>query len=233
MCETMERLASLPFVAQPGEEWVYGYNTDILGCVVERASGLPLDEFIRDAHHRPARHERHAVLPAGREADRLVDGLRERADEHGRSRARRRARAGPLRGRAATQLRRRRRAASTARDYARFLEMIRGGGALGGVRLLSPRTVALMTHNQSGSLHGSDLGFGLGSRPPSASAETASTRSARSGGVAPTARLPSGSVSAPGHGAHDQPDSQRDRHPVQVPGGGAPGHRLLRQTCDG
>ena len=42
----METLASLPFVAQPGEDWVYGYNTDILGCVVERASGVPLDEFV-------------------------------------------------------------------------------------------------------------------------------------------------------------------------------------------
>jgi CubicO group peptidase (beta-lactamase class C family) len=47
ICTTMERLASLPFVAQPGEAWVYGYNTDILGCIVERASGVPLDEFIR------------------------------------------------------------------------------------------------------------------------------------------------------------------------------------------
>ena len=34
ICATMERLATLPFVAQPGEKWVYGYNIDILGCVV-------------------------------------------------------------------------------------------------------------------------------------------------------------------------------------------------------
>src|ERR671932_510390 len=47
ICQTMERLATLPFVSQPGERFVYGYNTDILGCVVERASGVPLDEFIR------------------------------------------------------------------------------------------------------------------------------------------------------------------------------------------
>src|SRR5262245_13549176 len=47
VCSTMERLATLPFVAQPGEQWVYGYNTDILGCVVERASGMPLDAFIK------------------------------------------------------------------------------------------------------------------------------------------------------------------------------------------
>jgi CubicO group peptidase (beta-lactamase class C family) len=51
---------------------------------------------------------------------------------------------------------------STARDYARFLEMVRSGGVLGGVRLLSPRTVALMTHNQVGSLHnGPHVGYSL------------------------------------------------------------------------
>ncbi len=47
ICETMERLGTLPFVSQPGEAFVYGYNTDILGCVVEKASGMPLDEFVR------------------------------------------------------------------------------------------------------------------------------------------------------------------------------------------
>src|SRR5262245_44351385 len=47
ICVTMERLATLPFVAQPGEAWVYGYNTDVLGCIAERASGMPLDELIR------------------------------------------------------------------------------------------------------------------------------------------------------------------------------------------
>jgi CubicO group peptidase (beta-lactamase class C family) len=47
ICETMDRLGTLPFVAQPGEAFVYGYNTDILGCVVEKASGVPLDQFVR------------------------------------------------------------------------------------------------------------------------------------------------------------------------------------------
>ena len=52
---------------------------------------------------------------------------------------------------------------STARDYARFLEMIRNGGALDGVRILAPRTVALMTTNQIGTLKPTPgLGFGLG-----------------------------------------------------------------------
>jgi len=52
---------------------------------------------------------------------------------------------------------------STVRDYGRFLEMIRNGGALGDVRILAPRTVALMSHNQIGTLHSTDgLGYGLG-----------------------------------------------------------------------
>ena len=67
-CDTMERLATLPFVAQPGESYVYGYNTDILGCVVERASGMRLDKFFADADHDPARDEGHTVLPASRPA---------------------------------------------------------------------------------------------------------------------------------------------------------------------
>jgi CubicO group peptidase (beta-lactamase class C family) len=52
---------------------------------------------------------------------------------------------------------------STAHDYARFLEMIRNGGVLDGIRILAPRTVELMTTNQVGTLHStSGLGFGLG-----------------------------------------------------------------------
>jgi CubicO group peptidase (beta-lactamase class C family) len=52
---------------------------------------------------------------------------------------------------------------STARDYSRFLEMIRNGGQLDGTRVLSSRTVRLMTTNQVGSLHSTaGLGWGLG-----------------------------------------------------------------------
>src|SRR5690606_16530682 len=39
IAETVARMAKLPAEAQPGEAWVYGYNTDILGAVIERASG--------------------------------------------------------------------------------------------------------------------------------------------------------------------------------------------------
>ena len=63
ICDTMERLGTLPFVSQPGQSYVYGYNTDILGCVVERASGMPLDEFVRTRITGPL-DEGHAFLPA-------------------------------------------------------------------------------------------------------------------------------------------------------------------------
>src|ERR1043165_8945728 len=52
---------------------------------------------------------------------------------------------------------------STARDYARFLETIRNGGTVDGVRILAPRTAELMHTNQSGTLHSTTgLGFGFG-----------------------------------------------------------------------
>lgn len=52
---------------------------------------------------------------------------------------------------------------STASDYARFLQMLLNGGELDGARLLSPKTVELMTSNHVGSLYNEGrLGFGLG-----------------------------------------------------------------------
>ena len=163
ICVTMERLGTLPFVAQPGEAFVYGYNTDILGCVVEKASGMPLDEFIRTRITAPLgmKDTRFFIPPA--ERDRLAtlyasgaDGLIVRAPEGSKGQGHyvdgpRKSFAG---GAGLT---------SSAHDYARFLDMIRNGGALDGVRILGTRTVALMITNQSGTLHSTaGLGFGFG-----------------------------------------------------------------------
>lgn len=162
VCETMERLATLPFVAQPGEAWVYGYNTDVLGCVVERVSGMPLDQFFRTRILDPlGMQDTHFFLPAEKK-NRLVtvyssgsDGTIARAPDGAKGQGH--YVDGPRRNFAGGAG-----LISTTRDYTRFLEMIRNGGALGDVRLLSPRTVALMTHNRVGVLHGPRLGFGLG-----------------------------------------------------------------------
>jgi CubicO group peptidase (beta-lactamase class C family) len=163
ICDTMARLASLPFVAQPGESYVYGYNTDILGCVVERASGMPLDQFLAARITGPlGMKDTRFFLPPEQRA-RLAtvyasgpDGKVVRAPEGARGQGH--YVEGPRKsfsGGAGLL--------STARDYARFLEMIRNGGALDGVRILAPRTVALMTTNQIGALRPTPgLGFGLG-----------------------------------------------------------------------
>ncbi|HUH47817.1 MAG TPA: serine hydrolase domain-containing protein, partial [Arenibacter sp.] len=45
---TIARMAKLPMDAEPGEKFVYGYNTDILGAIVEKASGQSLDKFIKE-----------------------------------------------------------------------------------------------------------------------------------------------------------------------------------------
>src|SRR3954451_7076252 len=163
ICVTMERLGTLPFVAQPGEAWVYGYNTDVLGCVVEKVSGTPLDEFIKTRITGPLNmKDTQFFLPA---AQRTRLAAVYQSDADGKVK---RAPDGP-RGQGAYVDGPRKSFAggagllSTAQDYARFLEMIRRCGALDGVRILSRRTVALMTTNQVGTLHSPNgMGYGLG-----------------------------------------------------------------------
>ena len=104
----IDRLAALPFEAQPGEKYVYGFSTDVLGVVVEKASGQSLDEFFRTRIFEPLRHGGHALLPAAREegpAGRRVFGQGRRGD---RARARSRHGPGRLRGRAPAGVLRRR-----------------------------------------------------------------------------------------------------------------------------
>ena len=165
ICDSIERLGTLPFVSQPGEAFVYGYNTDILGCIAEKASGQPLDELIRTRITGPLgvkdtmfflpaaeRHRLVAVYAATGDTGETIVRAPDTALGQGHYVD------GPRRSYSggAGLL-------STARDYARFLEAIRRGGELDGVRILSPRSVELMTTNQSGTLHSSTgLGFGFG-----------------------------------------------------------------------
>jgi CubicO group peptidase (beta-lactamase class C family) len=165
VCTTMERLASLPFVAQPGEKWVYGYSLDVLGCVVERASGMPFDQFVRTRITEPlGMHDTFFFVPAEKRA-RLVSvymndsaGRLQKAPEGAKGQGH--YADGPRRnfsGGAGLL--------STAHDYARFLQMIANGGQLDGVRILAPHTVMLMTSNQSDTLFSKWSpcdGFGFG-----------------------------------------------------------------------
>jgi CubicO group peptidase (beta-lactamase class C family) len=159
---TIDRLAALPFDSQPGERYVYGFNTDILGVVVEKASRMSLDEYLRTRIFQPLKMaDTHFFLPVekrGRLATvySLVDGKLVRAKDEGMGqgayvdgpRQSFSGGAGLL---------------STANDYARFLQMVINGGELDGVRLLSPKTVELMTSSHTGTLYNEGrTGFGLG-----------------------------------------------------------------------
>lgn len=160
VCETMDRLATLPFVAQPGDAWVYGYNTDLLGCIVERASGQPLDAFLHTRITAPlGMTDTHFFVPP-MQRDRLVTVYASSGDTIVRAPDGARGQGhyvdGPRRSFAGGAG-----LVSTARDYARFLQMVAHGGRWNGRRLLSDHAVALMRTNQVGTLHGAGVGFGL------------------------------------------------------------------------
>src|SRR5690606_10102041 len=162
---TVARMASLPFDAHPGGQWVYGYNTDILGALVERVSGMPLDEFLRVNILEPlGMNDTHFYLPPEK-ADRLAvvysmndDGELERAPEPGGMvgqgayvHAPRKSFSG-----GAGLL-------STASDYARFLQMLLNGEELDGKRILSPKLFQLMTVDHVDGIPFREVqGFGLG-----------------------------------------------------------------------
>lgn len=163
-CTTMERLGTLPFVTQPGERWVFGYSLEVLGCVVERVSGVPLDRYVSTHITAPlGMRDTYFFLPP-EVRSRLVAVYASDSTNHAR-----RAPDGP-RGQGHYVDGPRKNLAggagilSTARDYARFLEMIRNGGSLDGARILPSREVDLMTHGQIGSRYGvpgESFGFGF------------------------------------------------------------------------
>jgi CubicO group peptidase (beta-lactamase class C family) len=162
---TIERMAPLPFPSHPGDAFVYGYSTDILGAVVEVASGLTLDAFIRSRILEPLQMHSTAFYldPSGR--DDLVTVYSLRSDE-----PLTRAPDGPGMQTQGQYVDGPRRSfsggaglVSTPEDYARFLQALLNGGTLDGRRILSPKTVQLMTTDHLGELYQAPgMGFGLG-----------------------------------------------------------------------
>lgn len=156
-------LAKLPLQYEPGTVWEYGHSTDVLGCVIEVASGQPLDQFVTErllkplkmvdtAFHVPAdKHKRIAqsqVDPQTGKAAELLDLTQPQtffAGGHG--------------------------LVATAGDYLRFTQMLLNGGDLDGAHILSARTIAFMASDHvlgSGIARGPNwlppqgYGFGLG-----------------------------------------------------------------------
>ena len=140
------RMAALPMDAHPGEQWVYGYSFDILGALVERVSGQPLDRFLHERLFAPlGMVDTSFFLPADKRArltavyGRDAQGRLFRAPDDGAAGQGAFA-DGPRRtfsGGAGLL--------STAADYGRFLQMLLNGGTFEGRRYLSRKTVELMT----------------------------------------------------------------------------------------
>ena len=168
LAEAMKKLARIPLVHQPGEAYTYSLSTDVLGRVVEVASGMPFDEFLQKRIFEPLQMNDTAFrLPAGKVSrlaavygadpdgglNRLPDGaigdgdMRISATYPHAGTHRYWSGGGGL--------------CSTVPDYARFIQMLLNGGELDGVRLLSRKTVELMTADHVGELN-RDSGFGLG-----------------------------------------------------------------------
>ncbi len=164
--DTMARLADLPMDAHPGDRWVYGYNTDILGAMIEKITGRTLGEFLKERLFDPlGMTDTHFFLPEnklGRLAtvySSVGDGSSfERAPDPGHMVGQGHYVNGPRTAFSAGAG-----ALSTATDYATFLQMMLNGGELNGTRILSRKTVESMLSNHLGDIDfRPGQGFGLG-----------------------------------------------------------------------
>ncbi len=138
------KLGKLPLLFEPGTDWNYGISTDVLGRVVEVASGQTLDHFFQQRIFTPLDMPDTGFYVPPDKVDRFATNYR--SDGKGNltvidspQESRYLKKPALLSGGGGL--------VSTARDYMRFLVMIAGGGELNGKRLLKPETVQLMITN--------------------------------------------------------------------------------------
>lgn len=135
--EMADKLAKLALLYQPGTTWEYSMSTDVLGRVVEVASGMPLDKFIEERITKPLKMGDTAfevgVDKKARGAKPMKEGPKNELPSvpDVTEKFVWRSGGGGM--------------VSTAADYARFLQMFANGGQLDGVRLLSRKSIDLMT----------------------------------------------------------------------------------------
>ncbi len=159
IAEGVRKLARMPLLNQPGESWEYGLNTDVLGRLVEVASGMPLDQFFQERIFRPlGMRDTHFFLPEEKRA--RFAAVYTPSEQGGISRLPEGpVRMGPVLFSTNWHYKGPRTyfsggggLVSTTSDYVRFLQMLLNGGRLDDVQLLAPRTVELMTRNHIGDL---------------------------------------------------------------------------------
>jgi len=157
--EMVERLGQIPLLYQPGTKFEYSMSTDVLGRVVEVASGMPLDEFFQERIFGPLDMKDTAFHVPAEKRDRFAANYE--PDGNGGLKVK----DAPATSRYLTKPKRFSGGGglvSTARDYTRFCQMLIDGGQLDGNWLLKEETVKMMLkdHMPKGAKSGD--GFGLG-----------------------------------------------------------------------
>jgi CubicO group peptidase (beta-lactamase class C family) len=167
IADSVKRLAAQPLLFNPGERWEYSLGVDVLGRLVEVVSGKPLDEFFRTRIFEPLGMKDSFFFVPDDKVGRLAaaytyyddKGLNRFPDTPITEGTMSYSADYPLKGKKLFSggggL------VSTAADYARFCQMMLDNGKAAKMRLLSRKSVELMTHDQLGKI-GPDQGFGLG-----------------------------------------------------------------------
>ena len=129
------RIGQLPVLFEPGTAWHYGHSTDVLGAVLEVASGQTLDDLLEDRIFGPLSMEDTSFWVDEKDASRVAEPIFGPMTDNTRVR-------GMLAGGHGLN--------STAEDYARFALMLLNGGALDGTRILSASGLDLMREGTLG-----------------------------------------------------------------------------------
>lgn len=162
--EMMRRLGGLPLLFDPGDDYEYGMSTDVLGRVVEVASGMALDQFLQERIFTPLGMNDTFFKVPPEKAHRLTavyvaDGAGIKQLESSQDKPSELDPDYPLSD-AHVYLSGGGGLCSTASDYLRFCQMLLNGGENHGVRLLKEDTIKLMRMDQTGPL-GRNFGFGF------------------------------------------------------------------------
>ena len=154
--DVIPRLAKLPLFAQPGEEFYYGLNTDVLGYLIEVISGIPLDKYLQQKIFQPlGMNDTYFFLPKEKQ-ERLVSLY-----SQGNNKMSIQDSLISLNGTFSRDFPKTNNGTyfsggaglnSTAYDYALFGQMLLNGGELNSKRILSPATIQIMVSNQIGEL---------------------------------------------------------------------------------
>lgn len=159
LSEEMKALGKMPLVHHPGEKWTYGMNVDILGYLVEVLSGETLEQYLGKHIFEPlGMNDTYFYIPSSKHT-RLVKVNTENDNHRVKPSHLEKFDYPVLEG---TYFSGGAGLSSTTRDYAVFLQMLLNKGEYKGRRLLSRRTVELMTSNQIGDLNVGSNKFGLG-----------------------------------------------------------------------